>query len=176
MHSAAMSPKDLIGLLMRAEGKNPNSLAAAMGMPQMQGQIHRFLAGEVKSPRRETAERFARYFDIPVDAVYDAGTALLVAQQRGLADGVLMAASGSSAYAATPDERVVVDVPASPLGTSMPLEDAVRVLAAALSEADPVTRQAAGVYLSSLAADPDRADWVASRIRATLDQSKPAAA
>ena len=159
-----MTPSELIRRLMEDAGLNTSSLAAAMGRPKMQGQIHRFINGHVKKPSYDTAERFAKYFDIPANAVYNAEAAKKVAEDRGLKPGV---------YAAEPvavyRKRVI------PAQTS--LRSAVLSVAEAMTAADPTSREAAIVYMKALLGDtPQSPEWVADRVSDALSPAKQHAA
>lgn len=67
---------------MEKRGLNPNSLAKASGAKQPQ--IHRFLTGVSREPRRSTLEPVAAYFGIPVEALFSEGAALDAATELGL--------------------------------------------------------------------------------------------
>ena len=61
----------LMKKLMEAEGLNPNSLSAATKNKTKQPQIHRFIAGVSKEPKRSTLAHVATYFRVPVEAFFD---------------------------------------------------------------------------------------------------------
>lgn len=77
-----MEPRELLRQLMKAHGLNSNSLAAKTNGKTKQPQIHRFLSGEAKEPKRSTLEPIALYFKIPVDALFDKRIASEVARQK----------------------------------------------------------------------------------------------
>lgn len=65
-----MDPHRLIARLVQdAGGALP--VAKAMGKPTFQGTLHKICAGGVASPKRDSAQRIADHFKIPVDALYD---------------------------------------------------------------------------------------------------------
>lgn len=47
------------------------AVAKAMGKTTFQGTLHKFCAGSVRSPSRETAERIATHYKLPIDALYN---------------------------------------------------------------------------------------------------------
>lgn len=53
-----------------------------MGYPGFQGTLHKIAAGRVESPSRESAERISRFFDIPIDALYDPRVAAQVFRDK----------------------------------------------------------------------------------------------
>lgn len=71
VHSADMDPREFLRLLMDRRGENPHALAAAVKNATKQPQIHKFLAGIAKEPRRTTLQPVADYYGISVDAFYD---------------------------------------------------------------------------------------------------------
>lgn len=80
----AMRPHELVAALIRASGLSTVQLAKDMGQASFQGSLHKIAHGLVASPKRASADRIARYFEIPVDALYDAKVAARVAAERGL--------------------------------------------------------------------------------------------
>lgn len=83
---AKMEPRKLLQLLMAKSELNSNSLAAKLDNATTQPQIHKFLNGKAKEPRRATLAPVADYFSIPLDALYDPEVAATVAEQRRLAE------------------------------------------------------------------------------------------
>lgn len=79
-----VKPFQLIAALMHEKGLGVLPLAKAMGKPKLQSQIHRFVRGQVINPERTTAVPLAKYFGIPVDAIYEETVATAIANQRGL--------------------------------------------------------------------------------------------
>ncbi len=78
-----MQPHTLIALLVTAAGGTAK-VARDMRSPSFQGTLHKICSGHVRSPKRESAERIAQFFNIPVDAVYDPAAAQRVAEERQL--------------------------------------------------------------------------------------------
>jgi len=75
----------LVSLLLAQKGLNPNAAARAMcASLSFQPTLHKFLQGHVASPKRSTAERIAKFLDLPVDAIYDHKLAHSIAKERGL--------------------------------------------------------------------------------------------
>lgn len=79
-----MEPRELLLALMTRAGDNPHSLATKLKRPPLQSQVHRFLAGTAKEPRRSTLHPVAVHYDIPLDALYDSVQATLVARRLRL--------------------------------------------------------------------------------------------
>jgi hypothetical protein len=79
-----MNPRELLRALMDSAGLNPNSLSNATRGRTRQPQIHRFLTGEAKEPKRSTLLPVAEYFGIPVEALFSADEARKVAEAKGL--------------------------------------------------------------------------------------------
>ena len=69
---------------MAQAGLGSMPLAKEIGKPELQSTIHRFIHGEVASPKRATAEALAAYFKLPVDALYDDKLATRIAIEREL--------------------------------------------------------------------------------------------
>lgn len=70
-------------LVEEAGGSLP--VAKAMKAPGFQPTLHKFISGNVDSPSRSTAERIARHFNLPVDAIYDDKIATQIAADKKLA-------------------------------------------------------------------------------------------
>lgn len=79
-----MKPHELIARLVKATEKSTLQVATEMHRASFQGTLHKLINGEVDSPSRQTAERIARYFKLPADALYDATLATRIARERGL--------------------------------------------------------------------------------------------
>ena len=76
-----VKPHELIHeLVTRAGGELP--VAKAMGQRSFQGTLYKFTHGQVASPDRRTAEKIAKHFALPVDALYDEGVATRIAAER----------------------------------------------------------------------------------------------
>lgn len=84
LHSAKVSPRQLIALLISSRGMSELEAAKAMRSATFQGTLHRFLHDDTRSPSRATAELIANYFKIPVDAIYSQAVAGKVAADLGL--------------------------------------------------------------------------------------------
>ena len=84
-----MEPRELLQQLMDRDGLNSSSLAARLGNATTQPQIHKFLSGKAKEPKRSTLAPIATHFRIPLDALYDPIIADVAAKQKNLtAEGV----------------------------------------------------------------------------------------
>ncbi|MGE0798588.1 MAG: S24 family peptidase [Lautropia sp.] len=71
-----------MAVLISSAGLTPNSVATqAKGS---QPQLHRYLSGESREPRRATLAPFARFFRVSVDAFYNEALAAQIARERGL--------------------------------------------------------------------------------------------
>jgi hypothetical protein len=72
VHSrGAMEPRELLRSLMSRSGDNSNSLATKLKGRTTQPQLHKFLSGVSKEPRRSTLAPVAEHYDVPIDAFYD---------------------------------------------------------------------------------------------------------
>lgn len=84
---ARMKPYQLILGLMAQKGiAGALPLAKAANVPKKQPQVHRWLNGEVAEPKRATVEPIAKYFEVPVEAMYDEREATRIARDRGIPD------------------------------------------------------------------------------------------
>lgn len=85
VHShGTMEPRDLLQALLDRDEENPSTLAAKLKKADpetkaTQPQIHKFLTGKAREPRRSTLEPLASHFGVPVEAFYDPATAARVA-------------------------------------------------------------------------------------------------
>ena len=66
-----MNTRALLKALMERSGDNPNSLAAKLNQATKQPQIHRFITGEAKEPRRSTLQPVADHYKVNIEAFYD---------------------------------------------------------------------------------------------------------
>jgi hypothetical protein len=96
-----------------------------MKAPSFQGTLHKYINGHVRSPSRSTAERIAKHFDIPTEAIYDEKVATQIAAERKLTHGHtpvkgqwqaaepqaagIAEAAGQYSKALTDEERRLVD-------------------------------------------------------------------
>jgi len=80
-----IKPHQLIAELVRHTGKSTLQVAKEMHSPSFQGTLHKYINGLVPNPSRPTAAKIAKYFDLPVDAVYDQAQATKAAKDRGIA-------------------------------------------------------------------------------------------
>lgn len=79
-----MEPRELLQLLMDRDGLNSSSLAVRINHATTQPQIHKFLSGKAKEPKRSTLAPIAMHFRIPLDALYDSAVAEEIAKQKQL--------------------------------------------------------------------------------------------
>lgn len=79
-----MKPHELLKLLADQSGLSTLQLAREIYRDSFQGTLYRLIEGESKSPKHETAERIAKYFDIPIEALYKSNVATSVAIAKGL--------------------------------------------------------------------------------------------
>jgi transcriptional regulator with XRE-family HTH domain len=82
-----MQPYELVRALVHEQtrhGKSVTEIAREMQSRNFQGTLHKFLSGQVREPSRATAERIARYFKLPLEALYDVRVATAEAARRGL--------------------------------------------------------------------------------------------
>jgi hypothetical protein len=76
-----VKPYQFVAALVEAAG-GPFRVARAMRAPSFQPTLHKFVNGQVANPKRPTAERIAKHFRIPVDAIYDERVATQLAKER----------------------------------------------------------------------------------------------
>lgn len=82
-----MHPYELVRALVQEQarhGKSVTEIAREMHSRNFQGTLHKFLSGQVHEPSRTTAERIARYFKLPLEALYDVRVSTAEAARRGL--------------------------------------------------------------------------------------------
>lgn len=104
MHIPRVKPHELIAALVERTGRSLLQIAEDMAPGRnFQPTLFRFTTGQVANPSRATAKRIADYFDLPVDALYDARLASQLAQARGLAP-----ATSSAPQVQEADARYVV--------------------------------------------------------------------
>jgi hypothetical protein len=96
-----MEPRKLLQALMDRDEDNSHSLAVKLRGRPGQPQIHKFLSGVAKEPRRATLEPLAKHYGIPVEALYNDELAAEVAEQLGLMTPPVAAPSHAPQPAAT---------------------------------------------------------------------------
>lgn len=79
-----VKPYLLIAALMRQQNTGPLPVAKAIGQVKLQSHFQKFKSGQVDEPARTTAAPLAKYFDIPIEAIYDEKIAGQIARERGL--------------------------------------------------------------------------------------------
>lgn len=153
-----MEPSELLRLLMKKEGDNPNSLAAKVKQKTRQPQIYKFLEGISKEPRRATLQPIADHYGIPVEAFYDKS----LAQQ--IADG-MKEPKLESAGALPP-----LSLQASPTDPAQTIRDLARIL----MHMEEHTRARAATLLSSMTSDPEGpwADWMVALVETCTESAK----
>lgn len=164
MHSCDVKPNHLLSLLMNAAGLNPHSLAKALNRPQMQGQIHRFVHGEVDTPQRRTVERWATYFKLDPEAFYSERAAARVAHERGL--------SGGDAAGVTPLVARDLVAPYAPARAPIDLQSAIAGLAIVCDSMDQASREALAPLLARLAREPQEAPRIGQLITALVESNR----
>ncbi len=84
-----MEPHELVRKLFeeRKDITSVSALARAIHNQGFQGTLHKFLSGRTASPDQKTAARIAKFFGLPIEAMYDAKVATRVASERGLLHG-----------------------------------------------------------------------------------------
>ncbi len=75
-----MKSHELVNALVERAG-GALRVAKAMGSQSFQPTLFRVCSGLVSSPKRETAEKIAKHFGIPVDAIYDDKLATRIAAE-----------------------------------------------------------------------------------------------
>lgn len=59
-------------------------VARDMDKASFQGTLHKYINGRVPNPTRQTAQKIAKHFGLPIDALYDRAMAARLAAERGL--------------------------------------------------------------------------------------------
>lgn len=100
-----MEPRDLLRALMAQRDDNPNSLATKLKGRVTQPQIHKYLTGTSKEPRRSTLQPLAEYFDVPIEAFYSSVIATETAKRLRLGEpiGGIRVSEARSPYTAGAD-------------------------------------------------------------------------
>lgn len=70
-HSDKMEPRLLLQWLLDRDGDNANSLSIRLNGKPSQPQLHKFLHGIAREPRRSTPLPVATHYRVPIDAFYD---------------------------------------------------------------------------------------------------------
>lgn len=79
-----MKPHELVAALLDRTKKPLLQVAKEMGKASYQPTLHKFRYGMVRSPTHDTAVRIAKYFDLPLEALYDEMVATKIGLERGL--------------------------------------------------------------------------------------------
>ena len=79
-----MKPHELIAALMRAQKLGALPLAKKMHLPKLQPSIYRFMRGEIASPAATTAVPLAKFFGLPLEAIYDEKVSTRIGRERDL--------------------------------------------------------------------------------------------
>lgn len=137
-----MDPKELLRRILLERDLNPTSLSRLTKLATKQSQIHRYLAGAVKEPRRSTLQPVADVLGIPVEALLDEAAAASTAA----------ALWGSGDAPGRPAPTPVQ--PQSDSGHDRPI-DAVNALAAHLELLRDDTRDTVAQQLRTLVYAPD---------------------
>lgn len=156
-----MTGPELLRLLMKERGLNPNALADALRDRRFQSQIQRFITGKTKSPRPETLEPIARFFNVGVEAFISPEIADRIAQDRGFIprkQGLIQEPTPSY----TPP---VIPLPQSHQPS---LKDSLRCIYTTLDSHDEQARRAVAALLPDLAMHPENGAITAERILAIL--------
>lgn len=148
MHSCDMKSHDLIRALVE-QGGGTLPVAKAMRAPQFQGTLHKICAGHVAAPSHRSAERIAKHFKLPLEAIYDDNVATAIARERGIEVGTTAA---TSAKMEAPPHRAGDQITAF-----------ISTLAGALDSLSEADRERAESALITLARAPD-----SQRARAAL--------
>lgn len=127
-----------------------------MGSPSFQGTLNKITNGRVANPTRPTAERIAKHFNIPVEAVYDPHVAEATARELGLDE---------------PAPPRAAPVPPPQTGERPPtyavtgsVGDALTTLAAAIAAMPRLDRAQLQPLLSLLTAEPESRGEICERI------------
>ena len=152
-------------LVMRAGGSLP--VARAMGMPSFQGTLNKLMNGRVKSPQRSTAERIARHFRFPVEAVYDPDLAEKVAAELGVADSS-GPARGQREDARSPAQTAEPPARYNVTSNDMTMAEAVTQLARSVAAMSRIDRAQLQPLLSLLTSEPEARNEISTRILGLL--------
>lgn len=167
-----MDPDILIKrLVMRAGGSLP--VARAMGVPSFQGTLNKLMNGRVGSPKRKTAERIARHFGFPTEAVYDPELADKVAAELGVADGPLDSddkRGNRTPIQLAPSTLQITENPGryTTQEKDLRLAEAVSMLARVIASLPRIDRAQLQPLLSMLTSEPEARDEITARVMALL--------
>lgn len=150
MHSHTMDGSDLLRALMDRDGLNSNSLAVKLRNQSLQSHVYRYLKGVAKEPKPATLRPIAEHFGVPLAAFYDPALADQVAIDQGLVEG-----SPIKPKPITEETRTEADA----------FDDALEVIAKALTKVDEEGRSLVGHSLSRLAQDPSKLSNISQHIR-----------
>lgn len=162
LHSHCMDGKQLLKALMTEAKVNPNALANLLKNRSLQSQIQRFVDGKTRNPRWDTLLPVADFFQIRVEALFDADVARQVALERGLIKPSEV------------NEEVAVYAVGEKLKplrgpiTKPTLFELLIQLGEELKPFDQSARKAVASLLSDLALTPEDASVTASRIARLL--------
>lgn len=141
-----MEPRELLQRLMDKRGYNPNSLARATKDRTKQPQIHRFLKGEAREPKRSTLLPVAEVLGVPVDAFFDPKYAEAVWREIEMYQ--VIDSEQLKAQESRPTH-------AGSFNQSQPPDDPIEQLAALLRSHSSTRRQTLSELLSRFALNPD---------------------
>lgn len=103
-----MEPHELVKALFerRDDIRSVSELARLIHNQGFQGTLHKFLSGRTRSPDHDTATRIAKFFGLPIEAIYDSKAATRIGREMGLAldpaEKPAVASQGTSYSAAAP--------------------------------------------------------------------------
>lgn len=162
-----MEPHELVQRLFEARKDitSVSALARAIHNQGFQGTLHKFLTGRTASPDQKTAARIAKFFGLPIEAIYDARVATRIAQERGLIDAKggapLVAREAENRYEPAPPAWPFKQVSATDLAKLSPpaMKQLERLVAAFIGGPVPT-----GI-------DPDEWIAVARTLATSMDQA-----
>jgi hypothetical protein len=166
-----MDPKELLTELMRVEGVNPNALATLLKKKSLQSQIHKFLSGVAKEPRRTTLGPVAAHYKIPVEAFYDPALAAEIMQnvKAGLPSNTKQLSAHGAARPSGSADLTTSKVVKVQANNSM--ESLLKEVSSYLKILDEGGRRRAGMLLADLAVSPDDYADIAGQIQDSVNRA-----
>lgn len=160
-----MDPKELLLALMKRDGDNPNSLAGKLKQKTKQPQIHKFVKGTAKEPKRSTLEPVADHYGISVEAFYDANLAGEIHENLIAGRPLMPAVTASIQSSQAQSVRMVATVGPS-------LGETLKCLSGYLGVLDARSRGRVGQLLKDFAEEPDAHERITTIFQAELDSGK----
>lgn len=169
-----MEGRQLLKLLLEQKELTANGLAVALKGATKQPQIHKFLTGAAREPRRSTLQPVADYLGVQVEAFYDEDLALQVAIRLGLIEAPEGHKSVPQAMEPAPASKNPAGPVPLPQSPTPSLRDALRRIATVLADESPGVRKSVAALFGDLAdhaEDPTLCERTIDRIMGVLGQA-----